>query len=65
MNKIRQILRMSHQGRSIMSITVQSGCSRNTVRKYISAFIHGDFRMELQGEYMRKKWNQEPSKNHS
>ena len=34
---------MSHQGRSIMSITVQSGCSRNTVRKYISAFNQGGF----------------------
>lgn len=38
MSKIRKILRMYSQGRSIMSIAAQSDASRNTVKKYLSTF---------------------------
>lgn len=38
MSKIRKILRMYTQGRSIMSIAAQSDASRNTVKKYLASF---------------------------
>ncbi|WP_317124966.1 helix-turn-helix domain-containing protein [Taibaiella helva] len=38
MSKIRKILRMYTQGRSIMSIAAQADASRNTVKKYLSSF---------------------------
>lgn len=38
MSKIRQILRMYSQGRSKLSIAVQADVSRNTAKRYFSAF---------------------------
>ncbi|MGJ1333322.1 IS21 family transposase [Sphingobacterium siyangense] len=46
MNKIRQILRLFDQGRSKQSIAVQTGVSRNTAKKYLSAFISSGFSYE-------------------
>jgi len=43
MSKIRKILRMYHHGRSIMSIAAQTDASRNTVKKYLTAFKDSDF----------------------
>ncbi|UKT64306.1 IS21 family transposase [Pedobacter mucosus] len=41
MSKIRQILRMYSQGRSKLSIATQVGVSRNTAKRYFSAFDSG------------------------
>lgn len=46
MNKIRQIIRLHHQGRSKLSIAVQTGVSRNTAKKYLAAFQAGGFSYE-------------------
>jgi transposase len=46
MSKIRKILRMYSQGRSIMSIAAQSDASRNTVKKYLSSFQGSGFTFE-------------------
>jgi len=46
MNKIRQILRLYNQGRSKLSIAVQTGVSRNTVKRYLSAFESSGFSFE-------------------
>ncbi|RYH02062.1 IS21 family transposase [archaeon] len=46
MSKIRQILRSYTQGRSIMSIAAQTDASRNTVKKYLSAFKGSGFSFE-------------------
>lgn len=43
MSKIRKILRMYHHGRSIMSIAAQTDASRNTVKKYLTAFKDSGF----------------------
>ncbi len=39
MSKIRQILRLHAQGRSKKQISTLTGCSRNTVKKYLYKFI--------------------------
>ncbi|MFI4963504.1 MAG: IS21 family transposase, partial [Legionellales bacterium] len=39
MSKIRQIFRLYAQGRSKKQISVLTGCSRNTVKKYLYKFI--------------------------
>ncbi len=46
MSKIRQILRMYSQGRSIMSIAAQSDASRNTVKKYVASFKASSYTFE-------------------
>lgn len=46
MSKIRKILRMYTNGRSIMSISAQSDASRNTVKKYLAAFKDSGFTFE-------------------
>jgi transposase len=46
MSKIRKILRMYNQGRSIMSIAAQADASRNTVKKYLAAFKASGFAFE-------------------
>lgn len=46
MSKIRQILRMYHQQRSIMFIAAQTDASRNTVKKYIASFKSSGFTFE-------------------
>lgn len=38
MNKLRQILRHYHQGLSKSQISLQSGLSRNTIKKYLSRY---------------------------
>src|SRR5476649_2198631 len=38
MIKIRQILRLHSQGRSKVQIAVQTGISRNTLKKYLKEF---------------------------
>lgn len=43
MNKIRQILKLYQQGRSKQSIAIQLGVSRNTTKKYLSAFRSSGF----------------------
>ncbi|WP_345948853.1 IS21 family transposase [Mucilaginibacter sp. PAMB04274] len=43
MNKIRKILRMYTNGRSIMSIAAQADASRNTVKKYLASFKESGF----------------------
>lgn len=43
MSKIRQILRMYHQQRSILFIATQTNASRNTVKKYIHSFKESGF----------------------
>lgn len=43
MSKIRQILRMYHQQRSIMFIAAQTDASRNTVKKYVTSFKSSGF----------------------
>jgi len=39
MSKVRQILRLFTQGRSKLEISRQTGCSRNTIKRYISRFL--------------------------
>ena len=39
MSKIRQIFRLHAQGRSKKQISTLTGCSRNTVKKYLYKFI--------------------------
>jgi transposase len=39
MSKVRQILRLFTQGRSKLEISRQSGCSRNTIKRYINRFL--------------------------
>ena len=46
MSKIRKILRMYSQGRSILFIAAQIESSRITVRKYLNAFKSSDFTFE-------------------
>lgn len=46
MSKIRKILRMYSNGRSIMSISAQADASRNTVKKYLAAFKDSGFTFE-------------------
>ena len=46
MSKIRKILRMNSQGRSTRFIAAQIDSSRNTVRKYLSAFKNSGFTFE-------------------
>src|SRR5688500_13100093 len=46
MSKIRKILRMYSQGRSIMSIAAQADASRNTVQKYLASFKNSGFTFE-------------------
>ena len=43
MSKIRQILRMQSQGRSILSTAAQTDASRNTVKRYLNAFKESGF----------------------
>lgn len=43
MSKIRKILRMFSNGRSIMSISAQADASRNTVKKYLASFKESGF----------------------
>ncbi|WP_248282179.1 IS21 family transposase [Mucilaginibacter robiniae] len=43
MSKIRKILRMYTNGRSIMSIAAQADASRNTVKKYLASFKESGF----------------------
>lgn len=43
MSKIRKILRMYSNGRSIMSIAAQADASRNTVKKYLASFKSSGF----------------------
>ena len=46
MSKIRKILRMHNQGRSILFIAAQIESSRITVRKYLNAFKSSGFTFE-------------------
>ncbi|WP_323520241.1 IS21 family transposase, partial [Mucilaginibacter sp. 10I4] len=46
MSKIRQILRMYNQGRSIMSTAAQADASRNTVKRYLTAYKASGFTFE-------------------
>ncbi|WP_316753762.1 helix-turn-helix domain-containing protein [Pedobacter gandavensis] len=46
MSKIRKILRMFSNGRSIMSISAQVDASRNTVKKYLASFKESGFTFE-------------------
>ncbi|PWK77070.1 hypothetical protein LX99_02880 [Mucilaginibacter oryzae] len=46
MSKIRQILRMYSQGRSKLSISAQTGVSRNTAKKYLVAYDASGFTFE-------------------
>jgi len=46
MSKIRKILRMYSQERSIMSIAAQADASRNTVKKYLASFKDSGFTFE-------------------
>ena len=46
MSKIRHILRMYSQGRSIMSIAAQADASRNTVKKYVASFKASSYSFE-------------------
>lgn len=46
MSKIRHILRMYSQGRSILSIAAQADVSRNTARKYLNTFKASGFTYE-------------------
>ncbi len=46
MSKIRKILRMFSNGRSIMSISAQADASRNTVKKYLASFKESGFTFE-------------------
>ena len=46
MSKIRHILRMYSQGRSIMSIAAQADTSRNTVKRYLNSFKASGFTFE-------------------
>jgi transposase len=46
MSKIRHILRMYSQGRSIMSIAAQADASRNTVKKYVGSFKASSYTFE-------------------
>ena len=46
MSKIRHILRMYSQGRSIMSIAAQADASRNTVKKYVASFKTSSYTFE-------------------
>lgn len=46
MSKIRHILRMYSQGRSILSIAAQADVSRNTARKYLKTFKASGFTYE-------------------
>jgi transposase len=39
MSKIRHLLRLHHQGRSKLWIAAQTGISRNTLKKYLKAFL--------------------------
>jgi len=39
MSKIRHILQLHKQGRSKLLIAQQTGIARNTIKKYIKAFI--------------------------
>jgi transposase len=41
MSRIRQIFRLHAQGRSKKQISVLTGCSRNTVKKYLYKFVEG------------------------
>ena len=43
MSKIRKILKMYSQGRSIMSIAAQADASRNTVKRYLNTFRESGF----------------------
>jgi transposase len=46
MSKIRKILKMYSQERSIMSIAAQADASRNTVKKYLASFKESGFTFE-------------------
>ncbi|MFD2866084.1 helix-turn-helix domain-containing protein, partial [Mucilaginibacter antarcticus] len=46
MSKIRKIIRMYTNGRSIMSIAAQADTSRNTVKKYLASFKDSGFTFE-------------------
>ena len=46
MIKIRQILRLHSQGRSKVQIAVQTGISRNTLKKYLKEFIVSELTFE-------------------
>ena len=46
MSKIRQILRMYSQRRSLMSIAAQADASRNTVKKYVASFKTSGYTFE-------------------
>lgn len=39
MSRIRQILQLHNQGRSKLQIAFQTGISRNTLKKYLKAFV--------------------------
>lgn len=43
MSRIRHILRLHHQGRSKLLIASQTGVARNTLKKYIQAFLTSGF----------------------
>lgn len=54
MSKIRTILRLYLQGRSKLHIAVQTGVSRNTLKKYIAAFTSHSLSIEQVNELSDK-----------
>lgn len=46
MSRIRQILQLHHQGRSKLQIALQTGISRNTLKKYLRAFTDSKLTFE-------------------
>lgn len=54
MSKIRQILQLHHQGRSKLTIAAQTGISRNTLKKYLRAFIESKLTFEQISELSDK-----------
>jgi transposase len=50
MSKIRQILRLHTQGSSKLQIAMQTGVSRNTLKKYIKEFIRSGLNFEEANE---------------
>ena len=46
MIKVRQILRLHNQGRSKMQISIQTGISRNTLKKYLKEFEDSNLTFE-------------------
>ncbi|RYZ23452.1 MAG: transposase, partial [Chitinophagaceae bacterium] len=46
MSRIRQILQLHHQGRSKLQIALQAGISRNTLKKYLRAYLDSKLTFE-------------------